>query len=423
MPKFVGTAAEAAACVGSGETVGLMHACGEPSALVNALVARAGELRGVRILTGWHGVSSVPYAAPELAESFIPVSTIPGRATGAAIDEGRGEFLPLCFGEFTRAIREGNVRVDVALLQVSPPFADGLCSLGVSVDYARAMLEAASHSVALVNTRMPALGGEALVSMEAFDTAVEIDGPLLVSAPRAPGAVAEAIGRAAAALVPDGATLQVGVGTIPDALLAAFGNHRDLGVHSGMIGDGIMRLHTLGVITNTRKAVDPGRMVAGSLIGSEALFDEAPHQVALEMRQATYTHDAAVLAAQEGFVAVNSALEVDLHGNANAEVVAGRRVSGPGGQPEFAAGAAAARNAQSLICLPSTARNDTVSRIVARFPDGAPVTTPGEHVTAVVTEYGAADLRGLAPRARAEAIANVAHPTFRATLLRAAAEF
>ncbi len=400
-----------------------MHACGEPQTLVEALVARAPDLRGVRVLTGWHGISPAPYAAREVADAFTPVTTIPGPATRPAIAEGRGEYLPLRFGELARAIRDRRVRVDVAFLQVSPPDAQGRCSLGVSVDCSPAMLDTARVRVAEVNAQMPVTRGDTLVPFDLFDATVEVDRPLLELPVPPMTAQFEAIGRAAAALVPDGATIQVGVGTMPNAVLAAFAGHKDLGVHSGLVSDGVMDLFRAGVITNTRKSVDPGRLVSCGVIGSRALFAAVDGLDALQMRPATYTHDGAVLAQQERFVAINSALQVDLQGNVNAEVVNGRRLSGPGGQPEFAAGAAAAPDGQSIFCLPATAKDDTISRIVAHLDDGAPVTTPAEHVTAVVTEYGAADLRGLARRARADAIAAIAHPNFRAALLQAATEY
>lgn len=417
-----GTAAEAVACVQSGDTVGLMHACGEPQTLVEALVARASDLRGVRVLTGWHGTSPAAYAAPELAESFTPLSSIPGPVTRRAIAEGRGEFLHVCFGEMASAIGGGRVRVDVAFLQVSPPDAEGMCSLGVSVDYALAMIDTARTRVAEVNPHMPNIGGAARVSFDVFDVAVRVDRRLLELPVPETTPEFEAIGHAAAALVPNGATIQIGVGALPAAVLNAFHGHADLGLHSGMIGDSVLRLYDTGVLTGRRKSVDPGKLVTGSIIGSRACFAAAAQCEVLEMRPATYTHGADIIAAQSKFVGINSAIEVDLGGNVNAEMIGGRRFSGPGGQPEFAAGALAATDGQSLICLPATAKGGTTSRIVARLADDAVTTTPGKHVTAVVTEYGTANLRGLAPRARADAIARTAHPDFRAALLRAAAD-
>lgn len=422
MPVPVVSAAEAAQCVQSGWTVGLMHACGEPQALVEALVARAPELRRVRMLTAWHQVSRAPYAVDELADSFIPVSTMPARATRHAIEFGHGEYLPLKFGELAQAIAAGRVRVDAAFVTVSPPDEQGLVSLGVSVDYASAMLETARVRVAEVTRHMPRTGGASLVPLELFDFAVRSDRRLLELPSPALTEIEIAIGEHVADLVPNGATLQVGVGAIPNAVLAELGGHQDLGVHSGMVSDGMMTLLLSGAITDAKKTVDPGRTVAASIIGSRELFAAVPHYQALEMHPATYTHAFDVIAAQANFTAINGALEVDLAGNVNAEVAAGRRLSGPGGQPEFAAGAVAAPNGQSIIVLPSTAKGHTVSRIVERLDADVPVTTPGECVTAVVTEYGAADLRGLAPRARAAAIARVSHPDYHLDLLRAAAE-
>ena len=417
------SAADAVRRVESGWTVGLMHACGEPQSLVEALTNRAAELRGVRVLTGWHQVSPAPYAAVELAQSFTPVTPMPSRITRRAIAEGRGEYLPLKFGEFARAIRSGEVPVDVAMMQVSPPDAQGMCSLGVSVDYAHAMLDRAAVRLVEVNPHMPVTAGDSLVPFDIFDAAVRVDRPLLELRLPVATAVERAVGESVAGLVPDGATLQVGVGTMPDAVLAALGTHKDLGIHSGQISDGMLALMDAGAVTGARKTADPGMVIAGSAFGTRELFAALPRSSGFEMRPATYTHDPEVLLSLEGLVAINSALEVDLAGNVNAEMAGGQRISGPGGQPEFATAAIAVPDGQSIIVLPATAKGRTISRIVSRLNDDAPVTTPGEHITAVVTENGAADLRGLSTRARADAIAAVAAPDFRDALLRAAAEY
>jgi 4-hydroxybutyrate CoA-transferase len=311
--------------------------------------------------------------------------------------------------------------VDVALVQLSPPDDEGFMSYGVSVDYTSAAAESARTVIAEVNRRMPRTLGTA-IHVSRVHRLVETDRPL-IEIPRPEITDLERrIGEHVAALVPDGANLQLGIGAIPDAVLGFLGDKRGLGVHTEMFSDGAVDLHERGVITNENNNLNPGRFTACFLMGTRRLYDFVDGNPAVDMRPVDYTNSVTVAGRVEKLVSINSAIQVDLHGQVCADVLGGRQYSGVGGQVDFVRASSLSPGGRSIIALPSTARGGTVSRIVGRLEPGACVTTSRNDVHWVVTEHGAADLRGKSVRARARALLEIAHPDFRESIAAAAAE-
>jgi acyl-CoA hydrolase len=359
---------------------------------------------------------------PEFASRFRHTAFFIGPNVREAVQEGRADFLPVFLSEIPELIRSRRVRVDVALIQVSPPDAHGFVSLGVSVDVVRAAVDAAELVLAEVNPNMPRTHGDSSVPVSRIDRLIPVDTPLLELAAEPPGEVELAIGRHVATLVPDGATIQVGIGRIPDAVLEALSGHRDLGVHTEMLSDGVMRLVEAGVVTGARKTLLPGKIVTSFVMGSQKLYAWADDHPALELRPSDFTNDPTVIARNDRMLAINSALAVDLSGQVASDTLLGRFFSGIGGQVDFVRGASRSRGGKAVIALPSTARDGQVSRIRAAFEEGAGVVTSRGDVRYVVTEYGVADLWGRNIRERALALIEIAHPKFRAELLAAAQE-
>jgi 4-hydroxybutyrate CoA-transferase len=397
------------------DVVFLGSACGEPQTLVEALVAQRDRWRGLRLLTGLQG-SKAPYAEADYAENFSLTTFMASRSTRDAFASGRADHIPASVYQTARLLAEGRVAIDVALVQVSPPDADGYCSLGVSVGYNRAAVTAAKTVVAEVNQQMPHTLGDGLIHVSEFDELVHSDRPVLsVPLPDAAQAL-EPIGRLVAEYVDDGATVGVGVGGVSDGILSALRSHRDLSVHAGAAGDAVMRLLRAGVITGRYRADALAPVTAGQLIGGHELYRFAHRNPEFWLGQPNVTHNPAVIAGLGNYVSVISALQVDLRGQVNSEVVAGTQVAGVGGALDFAMGARIAEKGCSIVALPSTAARGAQSRIVPRLPDGV-VTIPATLVDVVVTEHGAADLRGRSLDARRAALTAIAAPEFRDQLI------
>ena len=409
--KVVG-ASDALACVKSGDRVVIGHACGEPLALVDALVARAGELRDVEI-NHMVAMGKSEYCSPECAESFFHKSLFVGASTRAAVQEGRGDYVPVFFSELSRLFTEGYLPPDVALIQVSPPDKHGYCSFGISVDYTKPAAQAAKTVVAQVNSHMPRTHGDSFIHVSQLDLIVEAEIPLIELKPPLIGEVEQAIGQNIAALVEDGSCMQLGIGAIPDAVLLFLRDKNDLGIHSEMFSDGVVGLYEQGVITNRRKSVHPDKMIANFLMGTRRLYDFVDDNPIVNMFPASYVNDPVVIGQNERVVAVNSALEVDLQGQVAADTMGPAQFTGIGGQVDFMRGAARSRGGKAIIALPATARNGTVSRIVPALTFGAAVTTTRADVDYVVTEFGVAHLRGKGLQERAQALLDIAHPAFR----------
>lgn len=415
------SAQKAIALLRPGRRILIGSGAAEPVSLVDALVTHGRHLVDneiVHLLT----LGPAPYVAPELAARFRHSAFFIGPNVRAAVQEGRADFIPVFLSEIPELIRSRRIRIDVALIQTSPPDAHGYVSLGVSVDVVRAAVDTADLVLAEVNPHMPRTHGDSFLHVSAIDRLVEVDTPLLELVTEPPGPVEEAIGHHVASLVPEGATLQVGIGSIPDAVLSALSNHRDLGIHTEMLSDGIMRLAQRGVVTGAKKSLLRGKMVASFVMGSRQLYEWVHDNPALEMRGSGFTNDPFVIARNERMVSVNSALAVDLTGQVAADTLLGKFFSGIGGQVDFVRGAARSRGGRSIIALPSTARGGTVSRIRAVLDEGAGVVTSRGDVRYVVTEYGVADLWGKNVRERALALTEIAHPQFRPELLAAAKE-
>ena len=399
----------------AGQRVLIGSGAAEPVSLVQGLVTFGEHLAGneiVHLLT----LGPAPYVRPEFAHRFRHSAFFIGENVRSAIAEGRADYIPVFLSEIPSLIR-GRIHVDVALIQVSAPDSHGYVSLGVSVDVVRAAIDTASLIIAEVNAQMPRTHGDSFLHVSRIAHLVQVDRPLLTITTAPPDAAAMQLGRHVATLVGDGATLQVGIGQIPDAVLGALGDRCDLGVHTEMFSDGVMELVERGVITGARKTHLPGKLVTSFVMGSAALYRWVDDHPMIEMRPSDYTNDPTIIARHDRMVSINSALAVDLTGQVAADGVAGGFYSGIGGQVDFTRGAARARDGKAIIALRSTAQGGGISRICASLGDGAGVVTSRGDVRYVVTEHGVADLWGRSVRERAMALVAVAHPDFRAELM------
>ena len=413
-------AATAASVVRSGNRVYVHTAAAAPRVLIEAVTARAPELRNVE-LVHLHTEGPAPYVAPELAESFHANVFFVARNMREAVATGRADYVPVFLSEVPMLFRRGLLPLDVALVQVSPPDKHGFCTLGVSIDATRAAVQTARLVVAEINPRMPRTHGDGLLHVDDIDYGVEVTYELYEHAPEALSDVERAIGRHVASLVEDGATLQMGIGSIPDAVLAALGGHRELGIHTEMFSDGVVSLVERGVITGEHKKVHPGKLVATFLMGTRRLYDFVDDNPLVVMLGAEYVNDTAVIRRNPKVTAINSAIEVDLTGQVVADSIGTRQYSGVGGQMDFIRGASLSPGGRPIIALPSvSSRGD--SRITATLKPGGGVVTTRAHVHFVVTEHGIAHLYGRNLRQRARALVNVAHPAHREALERAATE-
>jgi 4-hydroxybutyrate CoA-transferase len=392
--------------------------CGEPAALLAEICRQADRLRDLTLLGGIH-LGDFGFARPEHGALAAATWHMSPRLEEAR-RRGRVQFVPVRYFDLvTQFARGGTFAPECVLVHTTPPDARGYLSLGVAVGVALPAARTAPLVLAQVNPRMPRTRGNGWLHRSQVDAYVEVDEPLIEYPPPSVGAVERAIGRHVAALVPDGATVQVGVGAIPQAVLEALDGHRDLALHSLLV-DASVALVERGVVTAARKPFHRGRLDVAEAMGTRRLFDFLHDNDRVNMESSAFVHDPDVVARLERFVAINSALEVDLTGQVNAETLGGRQVAGIGGQFDFVLGASRARLGASVVALPSTGgRDGSVSRIVARLGAGSAVTTPRYLADWVVTEHGAARLRGLGERQRAAALIAVAHPRVREELDRA----
>jgi acyl-CoA hydrolase len=411
-------AAQAVSVIRSGQRVFVQSAAAAPQTLVHAMTARAPDLREVEVVH-LHTEGAAPYAAPELRDSFHPNVFFVGSNVRGAVDAGDADYVPVFLSEVPALFRRGILPLDVAMVNVSPPDRHGFCTLGVSVDVTRAAVQSARHVIAQINPRMPRTHGDGLVHVDRIDYGVEVDEPIAEHAPKPLSEVELAIGRHAASLVEDGATLQMGIGSIPDAVLAALTHHRDLGVHTEMFSDGVIELVERGVVTGAHKRTHPGKLAAAFLMGTRRLYDFVDDNPQVVMLGADYVNDTAVIRRNPKVTAINSAIEIDLTGQVAADSIGTRQYSGVGGQMDFIRGASLSPGGKPIIALPSvTGRGE--SRIVPLLKPGAGVVTTRAHVHYVVTEHGVANLYGLNLRQRAQALIAIAHPAHRESLERAA---
>lgn len=390
------------------------QACAEPTTLVEALSAQAEGIGRLSAFAATSFSGLLDTAAQKLELSSMGAI---GALRSVAAAQRLG-IVPCHVGQVGPMIEQGLIGCDVAFLQLSPADTQGRHSYGLSSDFVQSMVARARVIVAEINDRVPFTLGDATLPTGRIDCAVHVARMPVEVMPAQIGATDEAIARVVAAYVEDGAVLQIGFGAVPDAILRLLRDRRDLGVHSGMIGDGLVELVEAGTITNARKPIDRGKSVSGTLIGSRRLFDWAHRNPLLSMRSTAYTHDAAVLAQLPRLVTVNSALEVDLGGQVNAEQHGAQYLGGTGGQVDFVRAGMRSAGGRSIIALPATARGGKVSRITAAL--SGPVTTARTDVDVIATEFGAAELKGQTLVERARRLAAIAHPDFREELERAA---
>jgi 4-hydroxybutyrate CoA-transferase len=413
------TALQALQCVRSGDRVFIHSAAAAPQILIDALVARAPELRGVE-LVHLHHEATAPYAAPEYKDSFRVSSLFIGPNVRKQTNDTRADnidYIPVFLSEVPLLFRRGLLPIDVALIQVSPPDNHGFCSLGVSVDASLAAVETAREIVAVVNPRMPRALGDGFVHVSRLSHIVEDDSPIHTIAISAPDPVQQAIGRHVASLVEDGATLQMGIGAIPNAVLAALGGHKDLGIHTEMFSDGVVDLVEQGVITGRHKKRHHGKIVSGFVMGTRRCYDFIDDNPLVRLLDIAYVNDTSEIRKQHKMTAINSAIEVDLTGQVCADSIGKSLFSGVGGQMDFMRGASLSEGGKPIIALPSTTSRGQ-SRIVPFLQQGAGVVTTRAHVHYIVTEYGIAQLYGKTIRQRAEALIAIAHPDLREAVAR-----
>ena len=405
---------EALAHIKSGMRVFVHGAAATPTPLLDALCRRV-DLEGVR-LYHLHTAGPCHFADAEHEGRFRSVSLFTGQPLRRAIAEGRADFMPVFLSDIPGLFSSRRIPLDVALVQVSPPDHHGDCTLGTSIDAAKAAADSARLVIAEINDRMPRTHGNSVVRFDLIDAFIRTDRPLHEHEAAEPTSVESRIGELVAHLVDDGATLQLGIGAIPDAVLRRLGDKHDLGVHTEMFSDGLIELIEGGVVTNRLKKVHPGRSVTSFVNGTRRLYEFVHDNLVIEFHPCDRTNDTALIRKNDKVVAINSAVEIDLTGQVCADSMGHTIFSGIGGQMDFIRGAALSRDGKAIIALPSTAAKGKVSRIVSTLKLGAGVVTTRGHVHWVATEHGAVDLHGLTLRERGEALISIAHPDFRAEL-------
>lgn len=419
--ELVTSADRAVARLEPGQRVFIGTGCAEPLELVKALTRRSKELSDteiVHLLT----FGEAPYAHEELTKFFRINSFFIADNVREIIQEGLGDYTPIFLSDIPRLFQSGQLPLDAALIQVTPPDSRGMCSLGVSVDIVRSAAENASLVIAQVNPNMPRTRGQSEIHVYDLDCLVPSDEPILETSYGNETPETRQIAEYVAALVDNGSTLEVGIGRIPHSLLGFLKDKKDLGIHTEMITDGIIDLVEAGVINGSKKTLDRGKIVTSFCLGTRRLYDYIDDNPAFSFLPTEYVNDPFIISQQNKMVAINVALEVDLTGQVCADSLGTKFFSGVGGQVDFNRGAARSRGGKAIIALPSTARDGSISRIVCHLSPGAGVVTTRADVHYVVTEYGAAYLHGKSVQERALALISIAHPDYRGELLRQAIE-
>lgn len=417
----IATAEEAVKRIGPGQRIFVGTGTAEPLELVSALTKRAYELPDteiVHLLT----FGEAPYAHKELAQYFRVNSLFIAENVRDIIQEGLGDYTPIHLSDIPRLFDSGQLPLDVALIHVTPPDEHGMCSLGVSVDIVKSAAANASLVIAQVNPNMPRTLGDSSIHVYDMDVLVPTEAPIIEIHPPEVTETTRQIAENLSSLIEDGATVEVGIGRIPQALLSFLKDKKDIGIHTEMITDGIVDLVQAGVVTGARKTVDRGKVVASFCLGTRKLYDFIDNNPRFSFHPTEYVNNPSVIVQQHKMVAINMALEVDLTGQVCADSIGSKFFSGVGGQVDFNRGAGKSSGGKAIIALPSTARNHAISRIVTRLSPGAGVVTTRAGVHYVVTEYGVAYLHGKSIQERALALISIAHPDFRAQLLKEAIE-
>ncbi len=399
-----------------GSRVFIGSGCAEPRHLLRALTSLANEFPDTELLN-LLTMSVSPYAEEQYADSFRLNAFFIGDNVREAVWKGRADYSPIFLSELPALFKSGQVHLDAALVQVTPPDRHGYCSLGISVDVSKAAIESAEYVIAQVNPHMPRTQGDTFVRIDKLDALVFHSEPLLEPEPSMRDEVSKAIGRNISRLIEDGSTIQVGIGAIPDAVLAELSGHRDLGVHTEMLSDGVMELIEKGVLTNAKKTIHRGKVIASFCMGSRRLYEFVDDNPMFEFHPSEYTNNPLIISQNHKMVAINAALQIDLTGQVCSDSLGHRFYSGIGGQMDFMRGAAMAREGKPIIALPATADGGKKSRIVPVLDAGAGVVTTRGDVHYVVTEFGTAYLHGKSIRERALSLICIAHPAFRNWLL------
>lgn len=412
--KNATTPAQAVQSIKSNDHVFVHTAGATPNVLTEALTQRHEELRNVKIYH-LHTEGKAPYTDPAYSESFKVNSFFLGANCRTATNDGYADYIPCFLSEIPLMIRNGIIPIDVALIHVSPPDKHGYCSMGISVDASKAAVDTAKVVIAQINPQMPRTHGDGLVHISKFDAYTEVNEPLPELAPHAMTPEEKKMGEYIAEMIPDRATLQMGIGSIPDAVLSCLNNHKDLGVHTEMFSDGVVGLVESGVITNKFKTKHKGVIVSGFLLGTRKLYDFVDDNPIVRMLDIQYVNDTAVIRKMPNMISVNSAIEVDITGQVSADSIGTRIYSGVGGQMDFIRGASLSPGGKPIIALPSITKKGE-SKITSFLKPGAGVVTTRAHVHYIVTEYGVAELYGKNLRERAKALIGIAHPDHRERL-------
>jgi 4-hydroxybutyrate CoA-transferase len=413
------TADESVRAIHSGDRVYIHQGCGEPEDLVQAMVRRGHQLQDVEVIH-LATMGSADYSKPEFEGHFRVNAFFVGANVRQAVQEGRGDYVPIFLSEVEELFQSGAMPIDVALIQCTPPDPYGYMSLGTGIDTTLTAAKHARHVIVEINDQCPRTLGDAFLHVSKADAIVEASHPLAEYRQPEITQVHREIARHIANLIPDGATLQTGIGAIPDAVLQELASHRDLGIHTEMCPDGVLDLIQRGVINNEKKSIHPHKVILGFVLGTKPLFDFLDNNPIFEFHPSAYTNNPFIIAQNDRMVAINSAIEIDLTGQVCADSVGHLLYSGVGGQLDFIRGAARSKGGLPVIGLPATAKDDSVSRITAELRPGAGVVTSRADVHYVVTEFGTAYLHGKNMRQRAEALIQIAHPRFRDELSRQA---
>src|SRR5579863_1165591 len=413
--KKLRTADEALRCVQSGMRVYIQPGCAEPETLVEALMRRGTHVQDVEIVH-MMTMGPAPYVAPEMAGHFRHNAMFIGPNVREAIKDGRADYTPIYLSEIEELFESGAMRLDVALLQLSPPDPHGFCSFGIGVDTSLTAAKCARYVVAQINDQMPRTYGDSFIHVTEIDAVVNSSRPLCaIQLPRL-SEMHRSIASNVAGLIEDGAVLQTGIGGIPDAVLPFLKDRKDLAVHSELVSDGVVPLIEAGVITGARKSFRPRKIILGFAIGTKKLFDFVDNNPIFEFHPTAYTNDPILISRNDNMVAINSALQIDLTGQVCADSIGNQFYSGIGGQVDFLRGASRAKGGKPIIAISSTAKDGSISRIVPMLSPGAGVVTSRGLIRYIVTEYGVAYLHGKSIRERAKALIEIAHPKFREEL-------
>lgn len=409
-PKIT-DAKTALSVIKDGMTIGIGHATGEPQHLTAALHELNGKVKDVRT-THMVDMGKSMYCAPESVGSFRHCSLFVGGLTRKAVNEGRADMIPVHFSRIPELFWADFIEVDVALIQVSPPDNHGFVSLGCSVDYDYAISQKAKIVIAQVNKHMPRTHGQSFIPVSDLDYIVEYDEPLIELLPGELTPEDIKIGQYCGELIEDGATLQLGIGALPDAVLAALTDKKDLGIHTEMFSDGVMNLVNKGVINNSKKTLHKGKMVATFIMGSKALYDFIDDNPMVYMAPSDYTNDPYVIAQNDNMVSINSCIEIDLSGQVCSESVGLRQISATGGQVDYIRGTNMSKNGKAIIAVASATKDGKRSKIVPFLEQGATVTTLRNDVSYIITENGIAYLKGKTLKERGRELIKIAHPNF-----------